>query len=272
VRLRISRRRLLFGAAIACGAILIVTELYFISASVRMVFISGAEVVGADSYLAGMLTERDLHVRSEASEALVRRGARAVPALVAKLSDPDPGKRRTAASTLAKIGAAASDGIPALLRVAVEDGDESVLETSGQALGVVARDHPNFVLELLALMESPSDSKRLAATRAAARMDDARAVPLLINSLKHANPKVREEAAESLGELKAKAIAAIPALLESLDDPSAEVRCEANQAIIKVINKAAPNAIDPALLAKAKKAVVKTVIAPLKPMPDDDDP
>jgi HEAT repeat protein len=272
VRLRISRRRFLFGAAIACGAILIVTELYFISASVRMVFINGAEVVGADSYLAGMLTDRDLQVRSEANEALVRRGARAVPALVAKLSDPDPGKRRAAASTLAKIGPAASDGIPALLRVAVEDADENVLETSGQALGVVARDHPSIVLELLGMMESPSDSKRLAATRAAARLDDARAVPLLIHSLKHSNPKVREEAAESLGELKAKAVAAIPALLESVDDPSAEVRSEANQAIAKIVNKAGPNAIDPVLMAKAKAVLEKAVIAPPKPMPDDDDP
>jgi HEAT repeat protein len=272
VRLRFNRRRFLFAVAIACGAILIVAELYFISASVRLVFIDCAEEVGADEYLTGMLTDRDLHVRSEASESLVRRGARAVPALVAKLSDPDPGKRRAAASTLAKIGPTAADGIPALLRVAVEDENENVLETSGQALGVVAREHPKIVLELLGMMESPSDSKRLAATRAAARLDDARAVPLLTLSLKHANPKVREEAAESLGELKAKAIAAIPALLESLNDPSAEVRSEASQSISKIVNKAAPNAIDPVLLAQAKAAVEKTVVAPSKPMPDDDDP
>jgi HEAT repeat protein len=257
---------------IAIGAIFIIAELYYISSSVRIVFINGAEEVGADEFLIGRLMDRDLKVRSEASEAIVRRGVRAVPHLVEKLHDPDPGKRRSAASTLAKIGPLAADSIPALMKLAIEDQDETVLETSGQALGVVARNHPKIVLELLGMIESSSDSQRLAATRAAARLEDARAVPLLMASLKHANPKVREEAAESLGEMKAMAIAALPTLLETADDPIPAVRSEANQAIGKIVNKAGPGTIDPALMARAKAAMEKAPIARVKPTQDDDDP
>jgi HEAT repeat protein len=270
VRLRITRRRLLVLAAITIGAGLIGTELYYLSPSVRLVFVNAAEELGADEFLVGRLSDRDLKVRSEAGDALVHHGAKAVPALVAKLNDPDPGHRRSAATTLAKMGPEAIESYPVLWRLATEDKDEGVLETTGQALGMVAKGDSKKVLELLATMESTTDAARLAATRAAARLEDARAVPLLIASLKYNNPKVREEAAESLGEMKALSVTALPALLECLNDPVTEVRGEAIQSIAKVI-KASPNSIDPELLAKAKMVVESAPVVRNAPKPDDDD-
>lgn len=254
------------------GTIFIIAELYYFSPAVRAIFVDVAEQLGADEFLAGRLTDSDLKVRGDAGEALVRRGAKAVPVLIVKLSDPDPWKRRSAASTLAKIGSAAEGATAALQQMAIEDDDEGVLETSGQALGIVARGHPKVVEELLKMMDSSTDSRRLAATRAAARLDEPRAVPLLISSLKHANPKIREEAAESLGEMKGMAIAAIPTLLETLGDPVPAVQSEVSQALAKILAKAERNAIEPELMAKAKLAIEKNPGIKKAAEPDDDDP
>jgi HEAT repeat protein len=269
MRFGTTRRRLLFVAILGLGIVLIVTETYLLSPSVRSVVVAGAERVGADDYLVGRLSDRDLRVRGDASEALVRRGAKAVPALVARLDDPDPGNRRSAASTLARIGPAAVEAIPALLRLAMEDDDEGVLETAGQAVGVVARDHPGTVSDILVMLESPADSSRLAATRAAACLDDPRAVPPLMASLKHANPKVREEAAESLGSLGKLATPALPALIEVLDDPEDEVRSEAREAIAKIL-KNGSDGLDAELVARAKRSLEKAGVRRITPPPAPD--
>ena len=252
--LRITHKRLVIGVVIVLGIILVCVELFFLSPAVRCVCISGAERVGADDFLTSRLSDRDLKVRTDATDALVRRGARAVPALVELLNDEEPGNRGIAASTLAKIGPAASEAIPTLLKTAVEDEDEGVQEKAGQALGIVACGHPKTVLELLAMLESSNDANRLAAIRAAACLDDTRAVAPLIGSLKHSNSKVREEAAESLGQLKSLAIPALPTLIELIGDPVPEVKSEARQAIIKII-KAGQSTVDPKILAQATLAL-----------------
>lgn len=250
--LRITRKRFVIGVISILGITLVSAELFFLSPSVRCAFVSGAERVGADGFLTSRLSDRDLKVRTDAGDALIRRGAKAVPALVAMLDDEGPGNRGIAASTLARIGPAAVEAIPALTKVAIEDDDEGVQEKAGQSLGMVARDHHKNVLELLAMLEASSDAQKLAAIRAAAWLDDARAVPPLIGSLTHANPKVREEAAEALGQLKALAIPALPILIELVSDPIPEVKSEARQAITKIIKA---GGIDPKVLAQAKAAV-----------------
>ncbi len=226
MRIRITRRRILFAAVLILGAVLIGAEFYLLSPAVRIAAIGAAESIGADEFLAGRLSDHDLKVRANAREAVLRRGAKAVPALVERLNDPNPGNRSNAAAVLAQMGPAAAAAIPALRRRAVEDDDESVLENAGEALGRVAREDAEVVLELLAMLEAPADSNRLAAIRAAARIDDARAVPLLIRSLSHLNPKVREEAAEALGEIGEESAPAIPRLIELFDDPNLSVRGE----------------------------------------------
>ena len=252
----LTRRRLTFAAILGIGFILIMVELYFLSPSVRTIVVAGAEWVGADEFLIGRLADHDLKVRADAGEALVRRGGKAVPDLIASLSDPEAENRRSAAAILARIGPAATEAIPALLRVAVEDEDEGTLETAGQAWGIVARDQPGPVQEILTLLESPSDSSKLAAIRAAACLGDPRAVPPLIVSLKHANPKVREEAAEALGDLGTMAAQGLPALIEALADPEPEVRSEAREAITKMI-KGGPTSLSPELYSRSASALEK---------------
>lgn len=270
MRPRVTRRRLVVGVVVGLGFALVVVELFLLSADVRSLAVDGAEAMGADEFLAARLEDQDFLVRKRAGEALARRGPRAVPALVTLLSDSSPGNRRIAAASLARIGPAAIDAYPALLQVAIGDADEGVLETSGQSLGKVAHDDPRLVLELLTMMESSTDANCLAATRAAATLEDARSVGPLVTSLQHANPRIREEAAESLGELGALAASAAAPLLAATDDPVAAVRSEAAQSLGKIL-KAAPKAIPLELQTKARAAVDKALLARPAPASNDDD-
>ena len=152
------------------------------------------------------------------------------------------------------MGPVAVDALPALQRVAEDDADEGVQEKAGMALGRIARGNAELVDRFLAALDAPADAKRLAAIRAAAWLNDPRAIGPLQTALKHANPKVREEAAEALGDLKGLSAAAVPALLGLLNDPSETVKSEARSAIAKIV-AAAASSIDPKVLAEARKAV-----------------
>jgi HEAT repeat protein len=268
----LTRRRVVVGVVLILGAALIAVELFLLSADVRLLAVAGAETLGADEFLAARLDDRDLRVRKCAADALARRGMKAVPVLEAMLSDPKPGNRRIAAASLARIGTVDVAAYPTLLRVAVEDPDDGVLETSGQALGKVARDDPRIVAELLVMMESSTDAKRLAAIRAAARLEDARALGPLVAALKYDNPRIREEAAESLGEMGALATPATVALLAATEDPVPAARREAARSLGKVLMAAPPGAIPAELQTKARAAVDKVLLArPASPKTDDDD-
>jgi HEAT repeat protein len=263
MRLRPTRRWLAFAAILTIGLLLVSVELYVLSGSVRTLAVHAAERVGADEYLLGRLTDRDQEVRASAGNALLRRGPKAVPALTEALSRPEPLERRLAAGTLARIGPLARDALPALMRLAVEEEDENVLEMAGMALGQIARDQPDAVAQILAMLGSASDSTRLAAVRAAGYLGDPRAVPQLIESLKSTNPKLREEAAESLGNLGPYAAPAIPALIEMLDDPSPQLRGEAGEALAK-ITRGGPSSMDSAMYDKAQRSMEKARAA-MKP-------
>ncbi len=238
------------------GIGLIGAEIYLISPSVRTVVVDGAEWVGADEYLVSQLADTDFKVREHARDALLRRGAKAVPALVAALNDSSPGNRGKAAATLARMGGQAKDAIPALRQRAVMDEDESVLESAGEALGKVGRESSETVADMLRELDSPEDAQRLAAIRAVAWFDDRRAVAPLPGLLKHPNPKIRAEAAESLGEIGEEAAEALPALMELLADSNMKARGEARGAIIK-ITKSKSSKIDREMITRAEQALEK---------------
>ncbi|MDB5306595.1 MAG: repeat protein [Gemmataceae bacterium] len=254
MRPHFTRRRLLFAAVIGFGVLLVGAELYLMSPTVRKAAVDGAERIGADGYLVGRLSDHHTEVRLAASEALCRRGSTAVPALVAGLDDPHPGNRSTAAFILGRIGPAAGDAVPVLLRRATTDEDEDVREAAGRAVGRIGRDLPATVTELLAMLESADDPSRIAAVRAVGFVGDPRAVPPLIASLRHANAKVREEAADALGQMGAGSAPAIPALIEALDDPAPEVRGEAREAIEQLI-RGGQVAVDADVVARVRAAL-----------------
>jgi HEAT repeat protein len=254
MRIGFTRRRLLVAVCLSLCLVLLGLELFLLSADVRTLALVAAEWLGADEFVIARLDDRDLQVRNSAGEVLKRRGEKAVSALILALDDPEPENRRAVAAALASIGARAKEAIPALVHSATEDEDEGVQETAGKALGIVARDHPEKVDEILILLDSPTDSEKLAAIRAAAWLNDRRALSPLVVALKHTNPKVREEAAEALGDLRVLAIPALPALIEVVGDPVPAVRSEAGEAIAKIL-KVKPGLIDPHVMTAAKEAL-----------------
>ena len=236
MRTRVTKRRLLFAAIIALAVLFVGLEVFLLSPGVRRLFVGGAERAGADDFLVGRLSDRDTDVRGAASEALVRRGEKSVPALVCELDDPDPQARSLAAHVLGRIGPAAHDARTALLRVATADPADFVREQAARTLGEIGRDDPAATDDLVRMLEAGDAAERVAAARAVAFVGDgaARAVPGLTRALGDPDAKLREEAAEALGGIGAPSKPAVPALLDLLRDPDPKVRSEADEALRKI--------------------------------------
>jgi len=73
--------------------------------------------------------------------------------------------------------------------------------------------------------------------------------------LKHPNPRVREETAETLGGLGGDARPAVPALIDALADPDPEVREEAAEALENYVHGAGMT--DPELAGRANAAIAR---------------
>jgi HEAT repeat protein len=110
-----------------------------------------------------------------------------VQALVRKLEDKEPAKRREAADALGKLGARAKTAIPALMAALK---DEFVSSNAALALRGIG----------------------------------APAVPALVKGLKNANPMVRARSALGLAKMDGAAKSAVPALKKALKDHDARVR------------------------------------------------
>ena len=157
---------------------------------------------GIDDALAGTLDDRT--TCELASDALVRRGARAVGPLVAALesapledadSDADDLVRRAAAAALGRLGAASA--VPALIAL-LDDAPEVAVVAAG-ALGHIG---DRRALEpLLAALDDPHAALRQAAVSALNSLghpDLATRLPVL---LRDASPRVREAAVRAAGYL-----------------------------------------------------------------------
>jgi HEAT repeat protein len=153
------------------------------------------------SYWISRLGSGQPYERQKAAEVLGEMGPSAAPAvraLVAALADEDKDVRRHCAGALARIGLAAGDAAEALVAAApslVDDPDAG---------------------EVLELDDRFEDFRTYADIPAAL---GPRAVPALIEGLRHEHPGVRLSAAAALARLGPSAKEAIPALIEALEDP-----------------------------------------------------
>jgi HEAT repeat protein len=254
--LRVRKKHVAFGVVAVLGLCFLAAEVYVLSPEVRASSVRTLERNGSWDTLVGMLDDDRQGVRAAAGEALVRHGATPVSALARGLDRLTEPGRVQVASTLGRIGPEAREAIPALRHSTVADESESVREAAAKALGLVARDDPAVVSELLGLLETGDDAGRIAAAGAAPGLNDAdrgRAVPLLIQLLKHANPRAREGAAEALGRIGLAARAAVPALLDALADPEPRVREEAGEALEDIAHGLVRD--DPDLFARVNEAL-----------------
>ena len=183
--------------------------------------------------------------RNAAMELLAEIGAASRPALdamIAGLSDEDPGYRSNAAMAIAALGGEAKAAVPALEKIL---GDEAAVpETryaSAYALGRIGPDAASAEPLLRKLAESGDDMVATVGVWAALKIkpDDTTlfdvAIPKLRQALRQDRELVRLEAAVALGEIGPRAVTALP-MLEMLaeEDPSRTVRAAAEEAVKRI--------------------------------------
>jgi HEAT repeat protein len=216
--------------------------------------------------------------------ALVRRGAalalgiigpparRALPQLIRRLRDRDPGVRRLVVGALASIDPAGKTVLPPVRRT-LADSEPDVRERAVEALAALSRTGADAA-RISDLLEDPDRDVRAAAVKALegygaaglpgliralaakdtgvrrgaanaiAGLDGAAAAPavpaLLEKGLADPDPHVRRISAHALGRIGRLARAALPALRALAADPSAEVRRVAARAVGRITRGSAP--------------------------------
>lgn len=98
----------------------------------------GPEAASAVPALIDALADKDVNVRSNASNALVQVGGEALPGLIAALKSEQRDVREQAARTLRKMGPTAQSAVPALVE-ALQDDDVDVHTAVSSALFAIDR-------------------------------------------------------------------------------------------------------------------------------------
>jgi len=212
--------------------------------------VGGAEALEkVVSALAGLLGGKDRKLRVSAAAALGEMGAAAKPAVPAlvKALVRDPADRRNevpraALAALGEIGPGAAAAVPALIKL-VEDPQRGLATSLFPfALATLGRMGP-AAKEALPALQKLSDSKHphhaqvrvralVAQIRITGRPEEA--IRILIEFLSDQSRKVRQQAAEALGDLGPDAKAAVPELEKLLKDRHKYVRRAAAEALKKI--------------------------------------
>lgn len=235
--------------------------------------------VRAYDALAALLAAENDSVRGSAAFALGELGdERAIKPLIALLGDDSPDVRAKTAWALGSLGEALAkdDMVPALVKtlddfteVPGEAQHQFVCQYAAEALLQVNTDQarqavenwrerartelePYRISELIRRLAHPEAPVRQEAINALTEFD-ARAVPYLIETLKHRAPRARQSAAQTLGSIAAPD--ATPALITALTDSDDGVWSQAVAALAK-IGKPAVELLEPAL--KSSKQRVNT--------------
>jgi HEAT repeat protein len=162
--------------------------------------------------------------------------AEAVPELLKHVDDDDPAVRADIFITLGHIGPAAKAATDAATK-ALQDSEEEVQSSAAYALGNIDPDASACVDEITQLMESDNPRFTTVCAWALVRIDPEnadnirRAIPLLIQATGHEQAFVRVEAASTLGMIGPAAKEAIAPLQNLADDPDPDVRSAAAEAI-----------------------------------------
>lgn len=166
--------------------------------------------------------------------------ADAVPALLKQVNNEEAVIRREVLFALGKIGPTAKDAIPAAL-ARVDDPDATVRYSAVYALGRIGPNAAPATERLLKELESEdyyyATCCAMSLVRIAPDNDkiSPRVLPLLIGALKHDEPSVRAEAANTLGMLGPKAQQGLNALKNATYDQNSVVRQTVADAIAKIV-------------------------------------
>jgi HEAT repeat protein len=226
MRLRVRGKHVAFGLVAVSGVAFLGGLCYVLSPDARRTLVGPLEWVGADGWLAALAADPDKDVRAAATDALIRRGAPAVPALVRRVNRPGVEDRTFALAVLARMGPAARDAMPSLKPLLREDPDAEIRAHAVLAFALVGRGDPGVTAELVRMLKSPVERDREGAAFACRMLgaDAKRAIPALIDSLRDPEPEVREEALQALN-----------AITGSLGDDDAALRDPARAAAAKAM-------------------------------------
>ncbi|QQR75355.1 MAG: serine hydrolase [Holophagales bacterium] len=155
-----------------------------------------------------------------------------LPALTARLADPEPLVREAAAEALGRCGPPASAAVPALV-AAFADEDPYLGGAAAVALGRIGAASVPALGEALA---DPREGVRQSAAIALGRLGSraAPAVAALARTLADGSAVVRGMAATALGEIGPPAGEVLPSLVAALSDPDEAVRRAVRTAIGRI--------------------------------------
>ena len=187
---------------------------------------------------AGRLTDEKAGDRADATAALVRGGADALPLLRRWLANPDEDLRQQTFEIIRRLGPCA---IPLLVEALARE--DAALRL--QAVGILIDFAPDTVAAQPALVRALQDEDPRVARDAARALGalGARAapsVPDLVRALSYRDDSLRIYAAEALASIGPAAAAATPALTKLLAEPVAGVRWAACEALAAMGPAAAP--------------------------------
>jgi HEAT repeat protein len=154
-------------------------------------------------------------------------GARAVPALAARLGDERPEVRFAAAMALGEIGPEARAAAPALLDLALREGDDGSGAMAAGALGTIdlTAARQAMAAHMTRLESGDANARRRACEVLASLGPVAKpAVSALVQATKDGDDVVRNRAVSALGRIALPTAQVTPALVAALDDPATAVR------------------------------------------------
>ena len=193
--------------------------------------------------------------RNAAVDALVRRGAAALPRLIETTRDPDPDVRKFAVDALGGIGDARA--IPDLL-IRLRDADTNVRASVADALGAIGGPAAAAALCQVARSDDEDALVRFSALHALAAQD----VPISASDLAGAlsDPMLRPVALEVIGRLPDDE-GAVQALLKGLDGPARAVREAAIRSLLRLLARSDVDSADRLLARMRERVAAQPAIA-----------
>jgi HEAT repeat protein len=200
-----------------------------------------------------VLADPDAVVRQRAFEALEQIGPAAVPGLVERLRDGDPGVRRECTACLGRIGAGDND-ISARLTDALKDDDKQVRVAATEALLRTEHKNKDAIAVLIdGVMDEDADVRRSAGELLLqVRPRPKEAAPAYAALLKpENNVNLRLGAADALWELHRRSKEVLPVLLEIVKSPDWNGRQRAFEIMVRLGSGAKPALPDLIVLVKS---------------------
>ncbi len=183
------------------------------------------------------LTDPAQDVRRAAAHVLGEMGAEAraaIPALIQALKDPLEGVRRKAAFALGEMGTEARAAVPALTQC-LGDQSAGVRRWAAHALGEIGPTAPAAIPALIESLGAEDVRNRSVSAAALVKMGS-RALPRLVDALRHPNPLVRRLAALTLSK-SPRSDQAVEDLRKLSEDADATVREAAFEALRRIESK-----------------------------------